>query len=394
MSAPDVTAERDRLAYPAGATGLPLVGLTTGTDEYWSARFWRRAGKDMVRHWCDSVRIVGRQCYKVYYNDDAIPPRPRRHILKRTFDTWGADAQATLSRLTIGVVGLGSVGAIVAESLVRIGVSRLTLIDPDNIEEHNLDRLLHGTQDDIGASKVQVAKRALERHATADNIHIVALPLSVHHDAAYRAALDCDLLFSCVDRPVARDILNYLAMAHLVPVVDGGVAVERRPVDNKLSSAHWRAHIVTPYHRCLRCNGQYNSSMVVMELDGSLEDPVYIADLSPRDRNRNQNVFPFSLSAAALEVNLMLRYLLAEDWWPLVKQQDQQFVAGTLQVRNEQCKENCTFRGRRAQGDTEKPPYLVGTGTGVQPESHSSDSADRRPRWLRWIVDKVLGNVQ
>ena len=37
----------------------------------------------------------------------------------------------------------------------------------------------------------------------------------------------------------------------------------------------------------------------------------------------------------------MLRYLLAEDWWPLVKQQDQQFVTGTSEVINEECRPNC-----------------------------------------------------
>ena len=42
MSDTDVEAERDVLAYPAGATSLPLVGLTIGTDSYWSARFWER----------------------------------------------------------------------------------------------------------------------------------------------------------------------------------------------------------------------------------------------------------------------------------------------------------------------------------------------------------------
>ena len=393
MSEPDVVAERDRLAYPAGATGLPLVGLTAGIDEHWSARFWCRDGKDMIRHWCENVRVVGPQSFRAYYDDDATPPRPRRNILKRTFDTWGADAQAKISRLNIGIVGLGSVGAIVAESLARIGVSRLTLIDPDTVEEHNLDRLLHGTKDDIGTLKIQVAKRALERHATANNIHIATLPLSVHDEAAYRAALDCDMLFSCVDRPVARDVLNYLGTAHLIPVVDGGVDVETKPIDDTLLSAHWRAHIVTPYHRCMRCNGQYNSSMVVMELDGSLEDPAYVANLPPQERDRNQNVFPFSLGAAALEVNLMLRYLLAEDWWPLVKQQDQQFVVGTSHVINEECKPHCSFLGRRAQGDAERPPYLLTTEIDAKSKSRARRLLDWCRRWLGWLIDMVFGNV-
>ena len=393
MSDADVVAERDRLAYPAGATGLPLVGLTTGTDKHWSARFWRREGRDMIRQWCDHVRIVGPRSYTAYYDDETTPPRPRRNILKRTFDTWGADAQATISRLTVGVVGIGSVGAIVVETLARIGVAKLVLIDPDTVEEHNLDRLLHGTEHDIGALKVDIVKRALARHATADNIDIAALPTSLQHEAAYKAALDCDVLFSCVDRPMARDILNYIGTAHLIPVVDGGVAVETKPTDGALLSAHWRAHLVTPYHRCMRCNGQYNSSMVVMELDGSLEEPAYVTNLPPEERNRNQNVFPFSLSAAALEVNLMLRYLLSEDWWPLVKQQDQQFVAGTSSVINEECKTYCAFSARRARGDSERPPYLVAEETDVHSSEATPESAtvDRRPRWLRWLLDTVSG---
>ncbi len=386
MSETDVWAERDRLAYPAGATGLPLVGLTTGTDGHWSARFWCRDGRQMIRHWCRQVRVIGPRSYTAYYNDDTTPPQPRRNILKRTFDTWGSEAQATVSRLRVGIVGLGSVGAIVAESLARIGVSRFTLIDPDVVEEHNLDRLLHAAPDDIGVLKVCLAKRAIERSATTEVVNVLALPMSVHHDAAYHAALDCDVVFSCVDRPVARDVLNYLGTAHLIPVVDGGVAVETKPANDRLLSAHWRAHIVTPYHRCMRCNGQYNSSMVVMELDGSLADSAYVATLPAQDRDRNQNVFPFSLGAAALEVNLMIRFLLAEDWWPLVRQQDQQFVAGTLDVINAECQPHCAFRARRARGDAEKPPYLVQS-VAAKPRCHPA-AADLRPWWLRF-VDRI-----
>lgn len=61
----------------------------------------------------------------------------------------------------------------------------------------------------------------------------------------------------------------------------------------------------------MRCNGQYNSSMVTMELDGSLNDPSYVTNLPNEERESNQNVFPFSLSVAGMKINLMLRYLLA-----------------------------------------------------------------------------------
>ena len=359
MSTADVEAERDVLAYPAGATGLPLVGLTIGKDGYWSARFWERHGDNMRRNWCDKVRVVGPQSYRVDFNDELVPAPLRRDVLRRTFDTWGRESQETISRLKVGIVGLGSVGSVVAEAMARIGVSQVSLIDPDRVEEHNLDRLLYGTMRDIGKLKVDLAAQSMRRHSTSKRIQIATFPYSVHNNVAYEAALDCDVIFSCVDRPIARDVLNYIAQAHLIPVIDGGVEVETDWRTGKFFSAHWRAHIVTPYHQCLRCNGQYNSSSVVMELDGSLDDPTYVKNLPLEVRGGNQNVFPFSLSVAGMEVNLMLRYLLGDNWWPVVNQQDYQFVTGETRVINNGCEPHCSFRPRRAQGDSEKPFYLT-----------------------------------
>ena len=384
MSAADIEAERDALAYPAGATGLPLVGLTIGKDGYWSARFWKRHGDEMRRNWCDKVRVVGPQTYRIDFNDELMPAPLRRDILRRTFDTWGRESQDTISRLRVGIVGLGSVGSVVAEAMARIGVSQVTLIDPDRVEEHNLDRLLYGTMRDIGKLKVELVAQSMRRHSTSNEIHINTFPLSVHNRAAYKAALDCDIIFSCVDRPVPRDVLNYMSQAHLIPVIDGGVSVETDRRADKLFSAHWRAHIVTPYHQCLRCNGQYNSSSVVMELDGSLDDPSYVKNLPLEAREGNQNVFPFSQSVAGMEVNLMLRYMLANDWWPLVKQQEYQFVTGETRVINNSCDANCSFRPRRARGDSEKPFYLTGE-TGALQESA------RQTIWRRMV--RIFGRI-
>lgn len=360
MSASDVVAERDVLAYPAMADGLPLVGLTLGRDGYWSARFWERdAGGEMRRRWCDQVRVIGPKRCVVQHNDRLVPAPRRRTVLKRTVDTWGREAQQAISRLRVGIVGLGSVGCVVAEAVARIGVSDVLLVDPDRIEEHNLDRLLYGTVRDIGKLKVRVAARAMRSHATAESIRVQALPLSIHNTAAYDAAVDCDVIFCCVDRPVGRDVLNYIAHAHLVPVVDGGVAVESDRETDTLFSAHWRTHLTTPYHRCMRCARQYTSSDVVMELDGSLDDSSYISNLPAEAKKMNQNVFPFGLAVAALDLNMMLRYLLARDWWPAVSQQEHQLLTAETVASHEQCRPHCSFRKRRAQGDAVRPPYLV-----------------------------------
>ncbi len=383
MSDADVEAERDVLAYPAGATGFPLVGLTIGSDGYWSSRFWQRDGKGMRRNSCAKTRVVSSKSYQIYFNDQVEPPPERKEVLRRTFDTWGRDVQSTIARLRVGIVGLGSVGSIVAEAVARIGVTRITLIDPDEVEEHNLDRLLYATTRDIGKQKVQIASEAIRLNATADSVDIIALPKSIHDKEAYSAALDCDVIFSCVDRPLPRDVLNYIAQAHMIPVIDGGVSVETDTSKDKLFSAHWRAHLVTPFHQCLRCSGQYNSSNVVMELDGSLSDPSYTSNLPESERNRNQNVFPFSLSVAAMEVNLMIRYILSPDWWPLVQQQDYQFVTADLRTINMQCEAHCSFREHRMQGDRVAPFYLQ------EPTPMST-----RPRGgFARLIAKVLGKV-
>ena len=178
--------------------------------------------------------------------------------------------------MRVGIVGLGSVGCIVAETMARIGIQQITLFDPDRVEEHNLDRLLYGTAKDIGKLKVDLAKTRMELSATAEQAAIKAIPKSIKDRDAFNEMLDCDIILSCVDRPMARDILNYVANAHLIPVIDCGVAITKNRRLDTLEGAHWKAHIITPYHQCLRCNSQYNTGMVSAELDGSLDNPSYI----------------------------------------------------------------------------------------------------------------------
>jgi predicted dinucleotide-utilizing enzyme len=62
----------------------------------------------------------------------------------------------TLARLTVGIVGLGSVGSIVAETIARMGLERFVLIDYDEVQPHNLDRLLGAAEIDIVISRSHV----------------------------------------------------------------------------------------------------------------------------------------------------------------------------------------------------------------------------------------------
>ena len=358
LSGPDIAAERDEVAYPAQATGHPLLGMTMGDDGHWSARIWEKENGRMVGTWCRKVRIPTTNQYTIHWKPSSIGRFQDNPLQRRTIETWGVGTQQHIENLRVGIVGLGSVGAMVAEALARIGVSELTFIDPDAIEAHNLDRLLHADRSNIGELKVHRAKADALRSSTARDVHIRAIPTGIQHEHAYREALDCDLIVSCVDRPVARDVLNYVATAHLVPVIEGGVAVELDPETGNFESARWRSHLIAPGHACIRCTGQYNSSDVLQELDGSLDDPSYIAGLPPELRPANQNTFPFSLGSASMQVNLMVRYITAERWWPTVSQQEYRFITARTFASASECQPNCSFRDRVALGDACAPSYL------------------------------------
>lgn len=301
MSSDDINAEKRMMGAVATLTELPLIGMTVGSDGTWSARMWVHiSGKHYKRTWCHSVRSAGRRL-RVSFNDSLVPKPVYQEPFLRTATVWGEAHHAELARLRIGIVGLGSVGCMVAESLARMGLSQFVLIDFDEVQPHNLDRLQAASRADIGKLKVHVAKRRMMKSATAGCINVRAIPYSIAEEEGYRAALDCDVLFSCVDRPRARNILNHFAYAHLIPVIDGGIEVRFR--SGQFSGVDWQLQTVAPERPCLECLGVINTGDVSTEIAGKLDDPSYLKGL-PLDHRlkRNENVYPFSENLASLEV--------------------------------------------------------------------------------------------
>jgi molybdopterin-synthase adenylyltransferase len=352
MSRDDFAAEQGNAGPVFGATGLPLVGLTLAGNGAWSARFWERmAARTYPGQWCGTVRIVG-ESLKVHYNDKLAPPPRATRSQLRTVSAWGEDAQADLARLRVGVVGAGSVGAFIAEALGRTGLEDVTLIDFDQVEEHNLDRLTYATKADIGRLKVEALASYLAERTTAELSRIDPVVGAVYEEEAFRKALDCDVLFSCVDKPWGRHVLNLIAYAHLIPVVDGGILVRRNRL-GKLAAADWRAHTATVGRPCLQCIGQYDPGLVQMEREGSLEDPQYIDSL-PKDHHMKarENVFAFSMSCASLQILQMLALVLAPQDQPNPGQQLYHFVGGFMEEPNyATCHDECPFPALIARGD-------------------------------------------
>jgi hypothetical protein len=252
----------------------------------------------------------------------------------------------------VGLIGSGSVGGLVGDAIARSGFEDLMLMDFDFIEIHNLDRLSYATRDDVGQLKVDVQAAHLSARATADAFRVETIPYAVFEDEGFRAALDCDVLFSCVDRPWGRYILNLIAYAHVIPVIDGGIAV-RCNKHGKLVAADWKAHTATAGRQCLQCLRQYDPGLVQAEREGLLDDPTYISGLSnDHPLKMRENVFAFSMACASMQTLQMLALTLDPLGQPNPGAQLYHFVGNiTEQPAFDPCHPECQFPSLVALGD-------------------------------------------
>ena len=361
MSRDDVVAERDRLAGAvAGRTGLPLVGLTRGTDGAWSGRLWIRGTPRCYEQlWAHSVRVVGSSLAVTHHPD--MPDVPATDSQVATLSVWGQAAQKQLVRARVGVVGLGSVGSLVAESLSRIGIQDLTYIDFDRVELRNLDRTTGATLADVGSLKVEVAAGNTRCSATAEQLDLRLIPCSVLTSEGLAAALDCDVLVCCVDRPWPRHLLNTIAYSHLIPVIDGGILATVQP-NGRPQHISWSIHTVGPSRSCMICLGALRRSDVALDREGMLDDLDYVAGLSEEDKAAfsRRNVFPFSMSVAAHEVLQLVGLVTGLPRIGGAGPQRYDGYPGEMRaLRDTICEEGCEFNALTASAMDLTPNLLV-----------------------------------
>lgn len=298
------------------------------------------------------IKSVGKKL-KVWYDDDIRPKPLSREIYERTFNVWGEHNHGNLARLRIGIVGLGSVGSIVAETLARIGIERFVLIDFDEIQIHNLDRLLGASQGDIKKMKALIAERQIRSSATANQVEIEVVLNGITEEEGYLNALDCDVIFSCVDRPWPRHVMNHIAYNHLIPVIDGGIGVRMDKESLKFIGADWQLQTVGPEKACLQCLHAYESSDMATEREGLLDDPSYIQGL-PEDHKfkRNENIFPFSANLASLEVMNLIEMVTSIGDRDYYGTQRYHYNQGCISLDHEpKCEDGCLFKEFVATGD-------------------------------------------
>jgi hypothetical protein len=139
-----------------------------------------------------------------------------------------SDATKELSRLRAGVIGVSGTGSIIAEQAARLGFGEVLLMDFDKTELRNLNRILNTTLDDAKNRrlKVEVFARAIADYR-GRNVAICHSG-SITERNGVLAASQCDVLFCCVDTRDARQLIDLIASAFLIPLFDMGVTIPTR----------------------------------------------------------------------------------------------------------------------------------------------------------------------
>jgi proteasome lid subunit RPN8/RPN11 len=181
---------------------------------------------------------------------------------QRTIQAFGEKTYQMLSSLTIGVVGCSGTGSPVIEQLTRLGVGKLVIVDPDNIEEKNLNRILHATRKAAreGLSKVSVLKNAIEDIGIGTEVEVH--PSNLYDDLlVLNQLVKCDVIFGCMDSVDGRYLLNQLCTFYLIPYFDLGVRLESDG-SGGVTKICGSVYYIQPHMSSLLSRGVYNSDDV------------------------------------------------------------------------------------------------------------------------------------
>lgn len=147
------------------------------------------------------------------------------------------------------VAGAGSVGSQLVEALVRVGVGRLTVIDPDTVSNSNLARSVYGVAD-VGRPKTV----ALANHLATINpaVGLTSIPTTIAEAVAsgdLSAALDtADLVVAATDHADDQSLLSHYAYWRGVRLIACALyrqaaAGEVIIVDPSRGTACWRCSV-------------------------------------------------------------------------------------------------------------------------------------------------------
>ena len=133
-----------------------------------------------------------------------------------------AEAQEMLATKHVLIAGCGGIGGYVIESLARLGVGHLTVVDGDRFDETNLNRQLLSSDETLGMPKVQAV---VERLAIVNPL-VEVMPVSERFTSENASWLlrGVDAVADALDNAESRGVLLGAAADAGIPAVHASIA--------------------------------------------------------------------------------------------------------------------------------------------------------------------------
>ena len=191
-------------------------------------------------------------------------------IYDRQVRAFGPHAQELLQSLTVGIVGLGGTGSIVAQELAHLGVRQFLLIDPDVVERSNLNRIAGASLQAIGRHKVLVAEDLIK--SISPSADVVAVRGDVTRTSVALKLTDCDFIFGCTDSHGSRSVIQQISYQYLIPAIDLGstIIVEGGSIKHVIG----RVQLLSPTFACLTCGKLLDPEQVRRDMMNEFERQV------------------------------------------------------------------------------------------------------------------------
>jgi molybdopterin/thiamine biosynthesis adenylyltransferase len=119
-------------------------------------------------------------------------------IFCRNIGLFTESEQDKLQRSTIAIAGMGGVGGLLAERLIRLGVGQLKIADLGVFEESNLNRQFGSCMLNLGQNKTEAVFREIKDINPEARIHCSDSGITTENDARLFVS-DCDLVIDEMD---------------------------------------------------------------------------------------------------------------------------------------------------------------------------------------------------
>ncbi|MBR6783453.1 MAG: tRNA threonylcarbamoyladenosine dehydratase [Clostridia bacterium] len=139
-------------------------------------------------------------------------------LLERSIPLITECGAEKLNNTSVAVFGVGGVGSWCAESLVRCGIGKITVIDTDTVSETNRNRQLIALGSTIGKSKAGVCAKRLKDI----NPQCEVTAVNLFYSAETAKSIDLsqfDYIADCIDTVTSKLVLIQNSKAACVPII-------------------------------------------------------------------------------------------------------------------------------------------------------------------------------